>query len=82
MEDLRFFSAVLRNRPAEEVKYGWGRITLDRVNGRIGFSLNWYDRDFFERRRSAYTSRFHAEVLRRFNLSPSDLTVSHNVLGE
>jgi hypothetical protein len=82
LEDLRLFSAVLRNRPATEVNYGWGRITLDRSARRIAFDLNWYDRDYFHRRRGAYASRFHAEVLRRFNLSPSDLTVSHFVHDE
>lgn len=79
IEDLRLFAAVLRNRPAAEVHYGWGRITFDRSTGQISFGLNWYDLDYFMRRRTAYTSRFHAEVLRRFKLSASDLSVSHNV---
>jgi len=80
VDNLRLFSAVLRNRRTEEVMYGWGRLFVCPRERRVQFSLNWYDGSYFERRRNAHLSKFHSDIFRRLQIDPRQLSVSHRFL--
>lgn len=77
IETLRQFAVVLRGREANDVRYGWDKVFVNRKRRLVTFKILWYDRAFFEARKQAYKSKMHSDVLRRFNVSVDDLNVTH-----
>jgi hypothetical protein len=58
--------------------YDWQRVMIKGLTVRFGVA--WYDRDFFEHRKAAYTSPEHMHVFGKFGASPSDFKVEHRII--
>jgi hypothetical protein len=77
---LRVSDERLRAQPEQLVMWSWDRSFREGMT--ISFGVNWYDRDFFERRKNAFTEPKHAAHYRSFGATPEDFDVKHFVKGE
>lgn len=46
----------------------------------IKFGVAWYDREFFEQRKEAWSDPTHARMYERFNASPDNFHVEHELV--
>ncbi|EON69801.1 hypothetical protein W97_09064 [Coniosporium apollinis CBS 100218] len=67
-------------RPEQLILWDWGKSFREGMA--ISFGVNWYDRNFFERRRDAFTEPKHAAYYRRFGAVPEDFDIKHFVEGD
>lgn len=60
--------------------YDWQKVM---IKGRVvRFGVAWYDREFFEQRNEAFKSAQHANIFAKFAVTPDQLEVEHEILGE
>ncbi|KAJ5819488.1 hypothetical protein N7474_005079 [Penicillium riverlandense] len=77
---LRWSDERLRSLVAEGPKWAWEKTFREGMT--ISFGVNWYDRNFFEQRRDAFTEPKHAAYYRRFGADPEDFHITHLVQGD
>jgi hypothetical protein len=77
---LRWSDERLRALPEQLMLWSWDRSFREGMA--ISFGVNWYDRNFFERRRDAFTEPKHAAYYRRFGAVPEDFDIKHFVQGD
>jgi hypothetical protein len=78
VDALRASDEELKRRPESLRAWEW-TITY-RESMTIHFGVNWYDRDFFERRKDAFRSDRHVEMFKAFGATPDRFKVDHEVL--
>ena len=59
----------------------WSWETTLREGMEIQFSVAWYDRSFFERRRNAFADKNHLSYFSLFGKGAKDMSVNTEVLG-
>jgi hypothetical protein len=78
IQALRESDEQMKLRPKERVLYCWYNVYREGMT--ISFSVHWFDMEFFERRKEAYTSPQHASIFERFGVGPTELKVEHVIL--
>jgi len=76
---LRWSDDRLRARPDQVFLWEWTRSFRDRMT--IHFGVNWYDKDFFEKRKNAFMEPRHASYYAFFGARPEDFKMVHTSLG-
>jgi hypothetical protein len=76
---LRWSDERLRARPDQILLWEWDNSF--RENMTISFAVNWYDSQFFERRRDAFMEPRHASYYGQFGAKPEDFKLRHEVLS-
>ena len=59
----------------------WSRDKVYREGMQLTFTVNWYQRNVFEKRKNAFMNDEHNKYYALFDANPSDLTVSHHILS-
>jgi len=77
IESLRQSAEELKKRPDEKRLWLWNLTYREGMT--ISFSINWYDKDFFEKRKGAFKNQNHQSYLTRFGASPDKIKVVHRV---
>ena len=61
------------------IAWSWDMTVRDGMT--IRFAVNWYDREFFEKRREAFRDSNHLSYFRMFGKSTSDMRIYTEVCG-
>jgi hypothetical protein len=77
---LRWSDERLRARPEQLLRWEWERTFREGMD--IYFGVNWYEREFFERRKDAFTEPQHASYYAYFGATPDRFKIDHEVLGK
>lgn len=77
---LRWSDERLRARPDQLLRWDWQKTFRDGMT--IRFGVNWYERDFFERRKDAFREPTHAVYYSQFGASADDFKIRHEVIGQ
>lgn len=77
---LRWSDERLRARPEIAILWDWNRTFREGMT--ISFGVNWYDRDFYERRKDAFKEANHVRFYAMFGASIDSLHMRHEVFAE
>lgn len=83
IEQLRLSDEHLRNRPQELMLWDWGATKLERLaysdapGGVVVLGVAWYDLDFFNAHKDAYTNPSHLAKYLEIGIKPGSVQVSH-----
>jgi hypothetical protein len=81
VKQLRISDEHLRSRPEELMLWSWNATYIERVLGEEGgtviLGVNWYDLDFFNKKRDSYVNPSHLEKYLNIGFSLENLSVSH-----
>jgi hypothetical protein len=77
---LRWSDERLRALPDQRILWDWSVTFRDGMT--ISFGVNWYDREFFEKRKDAFTEPKHAAYYMKFGAKPGDLNIKHIIKGD
>ena len=78
VQALKESDEQMKQRPDSQVLYNWDKVFREGMS--IIFGVVWYDRDFFEKRKDAYTSGQHASIFDRFDVKAENFKIEHEVL--
>jgi hypothetical protein len=76
---LRWSDERLRARPDQLILWDWQRTYRDGMT--IHFGVSWYDKEFFEHRKDAFTEPGHTTYYAAFGASAKDFQMEHEILG-
>lgn len=75
---LRWSDDRLRARPEQLLRWEWERSFREDMS--IYFGVSWYDKEFFELRKDAFTEPQHANYYAYFGAKPKDFKIRHEIL--
>ena len=67
-----------RLRMIKSNPWDWQRV--ERLGTRIRFGVAWYDRSFFEQRKTAWSDPKHASLYAEFGATPENFKVTHEII--
>ncbi len=59
----------------------WAWMQSYRLGMNIKFAVSWYDKEFYEQRKTAVTDANHLSYFRMFGMAPSDMDIQTQVLS-
>tara|TARA_R110000787_G_scaffold90508_1_gene191009 strand:- start:339 stop:815 length:477 start_codon:yes stop_codon:yes gene_type:complete len=68
-----------RMRARENPYMLWAWREAFRLGEQVEFSVVWYTKEFFEERKDSFSDDAHVGYLSRFNMTPSELKIRHEV---
>ncbi|MCP4966414.1 MAG: hypothetical protein GY926_14420 [bacterium] len=83
VEALRHSDERLRNRPQERMLWDWQLTTIDTElnsdapGGTISLGAAWYDEEFFDEKKDAYTDPLHLAAYLDIGLESGSISVTH-----
>lgn len=75
LDEIKKSSDKLSLVPDDLLMYTWELVRRKELS--IRFVVAWYDLDFYEARKDAFKSDQHSKIFEKFNVTASDLTVTH-----
>lgn len=77
---LRWSGERLRLRPDQMILWTWAQSFREGMT--LSFSVRWYNREFFERRREAFRDPAHVGYYAMFGATVDRLKLEHEIVGE
>lgn len=75
---LRWSDDRLRARPDQLLRWEWQRTFREQMT--IYFGVAWYDKEFFERRKDAFSEPQHAQYYAYFGAKAKDFKIRHEIM--
>lgn len=77
---LQWSDERMRARTDPRILWGWEMSF--REGNQVYFSVVWYTKEFFEERKDSYSDKAHSSYFSLFGMTPKDLKIKHEIVGE